>query len=191
MKYNAIVDYTVLLTAERDTIQQRLEESDRELSRENARKRGNGGDPPRAKKDEKILPKATVQQVAHFLALHSRSVERCLPYQLFILSSVLNIIVTSACVRVSFVRLIRASCRVPTQWKPSRQTDKQTVSSDSIRDGLSFRPPSSLLDMLPLFSSPLFSYLFSGIFSLQGFSLNVVLFLAVVFFFLGRYLKAT
>lgn len=101
MKYNAIVDYTVLLTAERDTIQQRLEESDRELSRENARKRGNGGDPPRAKKDEKILPKATVQQVAHFLALHSRSVERCLPYQLFILSSVLNIIVTSACVRVS------------------------------------------------------------------------------------------
>jgi hypothetical protein len=70
MKYNAIVDYTVLLTAERDTIQQRLEESDRELARESARKKGNAGDPPRTKKEERILPRAAVQQVLYCTILY-------------------------------------------------------------------------------------------------------------------------
>jgi hypothetical protein len=71
--------------------------------------------------------------------------------------------------------------------------------------------PSLLIYSLPFSShlfSPFSSHLFSPFYSLlfsfillhslsflfsssQGFSLNIVLFLAVVFFFLGRYLKAT
>lgn len=100
MKYNAIVDYTVLLTAERDTIQQRLEESDRELARENARKKGNAGDPPRTKKDEKIVPRAAVQQVLYCSTFLNTAEQACrrLPHQMFILSSVFNTAASSVCV---------------------------------------------------------------------------------------------
>ena len=98
MKYNAIVDYTVLLTAERDTIQQRLEESDRELARENARKKGSAIDPPRTKKDEKTVPRAAAQQVRSALLNIAEQACSCLPRQLFISSSDFITAATSVCV---------------------------------------------------------------------------------------------
>ena len=57
-KYNNLVEYTVCLVAERDTIARRLEESDRDLVRENARKKDysvTGSDTLNIRKVEKLI----------------------------------------------------------------------------------------------------------------------------------------
>ena len=68
-KYSTLVEYTVCLVAERDTIARRLEESDRDLARENARKKENSnggsgsGDTNKTKKVEKITLKGNAPKV--------------------------------------------------------------------------------------------------------------------------------
>ena len=64
------MEYTVNLTAERDTIVQRLEECDRELVRELNRKRanqnsnGNQGESPRGKKIDRMNEKKSAGKVS-------------------------------------------------------------------------------------------------------------------------------
>ena len=64
-KYSTLVEYTVCLVAERDTIARRLEESDRDLARENARKKESsvGADTYKTKKVEKITQKGNSPKV--------------------------------------------------------------------------------------------------------------------------------
>lgn len=65
-KYSNLVEYTVCLVAERDTIARRLEESDRDLARENARKKDNnvaGSDTQKIKKVEKSILKGKPPKV--------------------------------------------------------------------------------------------------------------------------------
>ena len=66
-KYSTLVEYTVCLVAERDTIARRLEESDRDLARENARKKDNsvaGSDTQQTKKIEKLILKGKSSKVS-------------------------------------------------------------------------------------------------------------------------------
>jgi hypothetical protein len=67
-KYSTLVEYTVCLVAERDTIARKLEESDRDLARENARRKENSvsTDTNKVKKVEKITQKGNHTKVRIF-----------------------------------------------------------------------------------------------------------------------------
>ena len=64
-KYSTLVEYTVCLVAERDTIARKLEESDRDLARENARRKeiGISTDTNKIKKVERITQKGNHPKV--------------------------------------------------------------------------------------------------------------------------------
>ena len=53
-KYNAVIEYTVNLTAERDSIVQLLEETDKELAREMSRRKLNSTDQSKSKKSDRV-----------------------------------------------------------------------------------------------------------------------------------------
>jgi regulator of replication initiation timing len=66
-KYDAVVEYTVHLTAERDTVLQRLEEAQKELARETTRKRSQQTETPRgASKTDKGVERRNIQKVRSF-----------------------------------------------------------------------------------------------------------------------------
>jgi len=65
-KYDAVVEYTVHLTAERDTIVQRLEETEKELTREQTRRRAAQNELPKgARKTDKNADKKVAQRVRY------------------------------------------------------------------------------------------------------------------------------
>ena len=53
-KYDALIEYTVLLTAERDTIVQRLDETEKQLAREASRSNVSRAESPKSKKLDKL-----------------------------------------------------------------------------------------------------------------------------------------
>ena len=79
-KYDAVVEYTVHLTAERDTIVQRLEETEKELTREQARRRAAQNELPKgARKADKNADKKVTQRV-HIMSPFSVDYPCVLPY---------------------------------------------------------------------------------------------------------------
>jgi regulator of replication initiation timing len=69
-KYDAVVEYTVHLTAERDTVVQRLEEAERELARETTRRRSQQAETPRGtSRVEKSVEKKNIQKVPNCLSV--------------------------------------------------------------------------------------------------------------------------
>ena len=62
-KYDAVVEYTVHLTAERDSIVQRLDETEKELTREVGRRRAAQSESPKgARKTDKNAEKKVAQR---------------------------------------------------------------------------------------------------------------------------------
>ena len=62
-KYNAVIEYTVNLTAERDSIVHLLEETDKELAREASRRKLNPSDQTKLKKSDRLGEKKMASKV--------------------------------------------------------------------------------------------------------------------------------
>jgi len=62
-KYDAVVEYTVHLTAERDAIVSQLEASQRELTKEKSRKKGDTAAAAGSGKNDKTVDKKVVEKV--------------------------------------------------------------------------------------------------------------------------------
>jgi regulator of replication initiation timing len=81
-KYDQLVEYTVCVTAERDAIKERLDETEREHSNETIRrKQTHGNESPKIKKADKISERKLMPKVRNYLSL-SLSLSLSLPVSL-------------------------------------------------------------------------------------------------------------